>query len=191
MEAFVDLRARVASNVLCVLCAQLLQSCLTVCNPMDYSPPDSSVHGIFQARRLEWVAMPSSRGSSWPRDQIHVSCVACTAGRFLTTEPPGSPFYCPFLQNIMWFPKIHATFKIKYSSNYSMAHTQLRSYLSLPMFFLRRFLMVCGLANGSFVCLLISPSNSCLQAILSQQVEEGGDLELAKTYLPCLSSLLP
>ena len=72
-----------------------------------------------------------------------------------------------------------------------MAHTQLRSYLSLPMFFLRRFLMVCVLASGSFVCLLISPSNSCLQAILSQQVEEGGDLELAKTYLPCLSSLLP
>ena len=53
------------------------------------------------------------------------------------------------------------------------------------------FLMVCGLANGSFVCLLISPSNSCLQAILFQQVEEGGDLEFAKTYLPCLPSLLP
>ena len=44
--------------------AQSLQSCLTLCDPMDCSPPGSSVHAIFQARILEWVAMPSSRGSS-------------------------------------------------------------------------------------------------------------------------------
>ena len=42
------------------------QSCLTLCYPMDCSPPGSSVHGIFQARILEWVARPSSRGSSEP-----------------------------------------------------------------------------------------------------------------------------
>ena len=41
--------------------AKLLRLCLTLCNPMDYSPPGSSVHGILQARILEWVAMPSSR----------------------------------------------------------------------------------------------------------------------------------
>ena len=50
---------------------------------MDYSPPGSSVHGILQARILEWVAIPFSRGSSWPRDQILVSCMA---GRFLTVS---------------------------------------------------------------------------------------------------------
>ena len=44
--------------------AELLQSCLTLCSPMDYSPPSSSVHGIFQPRILEWVAVPSSKGSS-------------------------------------------------------------------------------------------------------------------------------
>ena len=44
--------------------AKLLQSCLTLCNPMDYSPSGSSVPGILQAGILEWVAMPSSRGSS-------------------------------------------------------------------------------------------------------------------------------
>ena len=43
------------------------QSRLTLCDPMDYSPLDSSVRGILQARRLEWVAIPFSRGSSWPR----------------------------------------------------------------------------------------------------------------------------
>ena len=51
------------------------QSCLTPCNPMDCSPPGSSVDGIFQARILEWVAISSSRGSSRPRDWIWVSCI--------------------------------------------------------------------------------------------------------------------
>jgi len=44
------------------------QSCPTLCNPVDFSPPDSSVHGIIQGRILEWVAIPFSRGSSRPRD---------------------------------------------------------------------------------------------------------------------------
>ena len=52
---------------LCV-CVVVGQSCLTLCNPMDCSPPGSSVHGISQARILEWVAIPFSKGSSWPRD---------------------------------------------------------------------------------------------------------------------------
>ena len=53
----------------CVLVAQL---CLTLCDPVDYSPPGSSVQEISQARVLEWVAMPSSRGSSWSRDPTHI-----------------------------------------------------------------------------------------------------------------------
>ena len=48
-----------------------LQLCLTLCDPMDSSPPGSSVHGILQARILEWVAMPSSRGFSQPRDRMY------------------------------------------------------------------------------------------------------------------------
>ena len=51
-------------------------SCLTLCNPMDCSPPGSSVHGILQARILEWVPIPFSRESSQPRDQTRVSCIA-------------------------------------------------------------------------------------------------------------------
>ena len=49
------------------------------CNPMHCSPPGSYVHETLQARILEWIAMPSSRGSSWPRDQIRTSCVSCTS----------------------------------------------------------------------------------------------------------------
>ena len=55
--------------------AKSLQSCLTLCDPMEYSLPGSSVHGILQARVLEWVAMPSSRGSSQPRGWTQVSCI--------------------------------------------------------------------------------------------------------------------
>ena len=58
--------------------------------PMDCSLPGSSVHGILQARILEWVAISSSRGSSWPRDQ---TCVSCIASGFFTAEPPGKPIY--------------------------------------------------------------------------------------------------
>ena len=57
-----------------------LQSCPTLCNPMVHSPPDSSVYGILQARLLEWIAMPSSPGSSWSKDWIYIW------GRFLTTS---------------------------------------------------------------------------------------------------------
>ena len=59
----------------------IAQSCSTLCDPMACSLPGSSVHGILQARILEWVAIPFSRGSSQPRDR---SQVFCTAGRFFT-----------------------------------------------------------------------------------------------------------
>ena len=61
------------------------QSCLTLWDPMDCSPPRSSVLGILQARTLERVAMPSSRGSSQHRDRTHISCISCTAGRLFAT----------------------------------------------------------------------------------------------------------
>ena len=57
--------------------AKSFQLCTTLCGPMDCSPPGSSVHGILQARILEWAAMPSSRGSSWPRVGTHVCYVSC------------------------------------------------------------------------------------------------------------------
>ena len=73
------------------VCVQLLQSCPTLCDPMNCSLPDSSVHGVLQARIPWWAAMPSSRGSFQPRDGTCVSWESCTAGRFLTAEPLGKP----------------------------------------------------------------------------------------------------
>ena len=59
------------------------KSCPTLWDLTTCSPPGSSVHGIFQARKLEWVAISSSRGSSRPKDWTHVSCVSCTGRRIL------------------------------------------------------------------------------------------------------------
>ena len=70
---------------------EVAQSCPTLCSLMDCSLSGSSVHGIFrifQARILAWVAMPFTRGSSWPRDGIQVSC---TAGSSLLSELSGKP----------------------------------------------------------------------------------------------------
>ena len=72
--------------VVVVLAAQL---CPTLCDPMGYSLPGSSVHGILQATILEWAAIPFSRGSSRPRDRIWVSRIP---GRFSTIEATRNPF---------------------------------------------------------------------------------------------------
>ena len=64
----------IAARFLFGCCGLVAQSCLTLHDPMDCSPPGSSVHGISQARILEWVAIPFSRGSSGPRDRTRVSC---------------------------------------------------------------------------------------------------------------------
>ena len=74
------------------VCAQSLQSCTTLCNPIDDSLPGSSDHGILQARILEWVAMPSSMGSSQPRDRTCMSCLssALAVGLFTTSATRGA-----------------------------------------------------------------------------------------------------
>ena len=66
--------------------ANLFQSCPTLCDPMDCSPPAVSVYGILQARVLEWVAVPSSRGSSPSSDRTCISCGPWITGRFFIVE---------------------------------------------------------------------------------------------------------
>ena len=103
--------------------AQLLQSYLTLCDPTDYSPPGSSVYSILQAKILEWVAMPSCRGSSPPRDQTCVSCVSCIAGRFFThcatweARNAGNPGPVPGPER---FPGEGNSYPLQYSSEKPM-----------------------------------------------------------------------
>ena len=84
-------------------------SCPTLWDPVDPSPPGSSVREILQARILEWVAIPFSGGSSWPRDRTWISCIA---GRFLpiwaTREAKHKPCFSLKLSSpllLEWFPK--------------------------------------------------------------------------------------
>ena len=76
--------AAVVCVCVCVCVCEHAQLCPTLCVRMDYSPPGSSVHGIFQAKILEWVAISSSRGSSQPRDQTPSLTSPVLADRFFT-----------------------------------------------------------------------------------------------------------
>ena len=77
-------------RMMCV-CANLVQSCLTLCDAMDCSLPGSSVHGSFQARILGWVVMPSSRASSWSRDWNCFSCYPALQADSILLSHLGSP----------------------------------------------------------------------------------------------------
>ena len=86
----VDFRGKQDCDVDHVLCL-VAQLCLMLCDPRDCSPPGSSVHGIYQARILEWVVMPFSRGSSQPRDRTCVPVVPALQADSLPAEPQGKP----------------------------------------------------------------------------------------------------
>ena len=104
--------------LLILICAQL---CLTLCDPMDYSLPGSSVHGIFQARILGWVAIYYFRRCSWHRDWTCISCVSCFGREilyqlhhlgsgpsgFLWTPDPNDDLYHIQHQSLGW--KLSAT----------------------------------------------------------------------------------
>ena len=68
---------------------------------MDYSPPSSSLHGILQARTLEWVAVPASRGSSWPKKWM---CNSCIAGRLFTAWAMSVAYICTYIAHWFHFP---------------------------------------------------------------------------------------
>ena len=112
------------------------QSCPTLCNPMDCSLPSSSVHGILQAKILEWVSIPFSRGSSQPRDQTWVCCMA---GRFFTiwtTKEAHTPLKAHFeilslikSSQTLWTPTSTSVL------NVSPYHTALNGLVSLCSLF--------------------------------------------------------
>ena len=109
--------------------AKVAQSCPILCDPMDCSPPGSSLHGIFQLRILEWVAISFSRGSSQPRDLTWASCII---RGFLTAEPPGKPFYCVIAgHNVSTIANIQLTLnKFLLNNLFSLLLHIWKSYLS-------------------------------------------------------------
>ena len=115
--------ATTGSSVAAVLVSQ---SCPTLCDPMNCSPPGSSIHGILQARILEWIAIPFSRGSSWPRDQTQVSC---TAGRFFTIWATGKILKHRTIPRFLTFLQWHSSIYISTSFCYSISVPTFKSQL--------------------------------------------------------------
>ena len=89
--------------------ALVAQLCPTLCNPMDSSSPSSSVHGILQARILEWVAVPCSRGSSQPRDSTRVSQIA---SRSAPSEPQWKPNFNQISLDLSYLPSFQVFNKL-------------------------------------------------------------------------------
>ena len=87
--------------------AESLQSCPTLCNSMDCSPPGSSVCETLHARTLEWVIISFSRGLSQPRDWTWVSRIA---GRFFTTEPPEIPITLSYTWCYIGYYSLYVTY---------------------------------------------------------------------------------
>ena len=104
--------------------SEVAQSYPTLCNPMDYSLPGFSVHGIFQARVLEWVAISFSRGSSWPRYRTQVSCIA---GRHFTLWATRSSGKCTqqlnkYNSSAFWSNKAWMVLLIYYKRIFSLSN---------------------------------------------------------------------
>ena len=95
-------------HLMWVHACSVAKSCLTLCDPMDCSPPGSSVHGIYQARILEWVAISSPKGSPQPRDWTSPMAPAL-AGRFFTIEPPGKPLSSTDTRCLCLGPRVSQT----------------------------------------------------------------------------------
>ena len=114
--------SQVLMRLCCVQCGtQLLQSCPTLCNPMNCSPPGSSSRGILPARIPEWVAMTSSKGSSQTRDWTHVSW---RAGGFFTCWAIRKPIHEISSYHVGYWVYTHFRNKgSKKAGNFSQSHT--------------------------------------------------------------------
>ena len=106
---------------------EVAQSCLTLCDLMDCSSPGSSVHGILQARILEWVAISFSRGSSQPRDWTQVSCIAGRCFNLWATREA----LIFWGRLIKWF----TTGSVTLQGNPNQGDLTLKDNVSLPTYF--------------------------------------------------------
>ena len=130
------------------------RSCLTLCDPMDYSPPGSSVRGILQARILEWVAIPFSRGSSQPRDWVRLNLSLLQCRRILYhPSHQGSPND--------WIPKLFCSgFSWKENDRTLVPTIQMR----IETFLVVQWLRICLSLQGKRVQSLVREDSTCLGA---------------------------
>ena len=115
---------------------EVAQSCLTLCDPMDCSPPGSSIHGIPQARILEWVAISFSRGSSRPRDRTQVSRIGGRRFNLWATREAPWVFNLPLIKSpslLVIYAMISATLLLFFHHKFKrIAWTKLILLFFLP-----------------------------------------------------------
>ena len=105
---------------------KVTQSCPTLCNPMDCSPPGSSVYGILQARILEWVAIPSPGDLSDPRSKPSPFVSPAFAGGFFTTTPPEKPLkVLAFVFKSMVYFELIFVFAVRQGFNFILLHVDI------------------------------------------------------------------
>ena len=119
--------------------SEVAQSCPTLCDPVDCSPPRSSVHGIFQARVLEWVVISFSRGSSWPRDRTQVSSIVSKMLYHLSHQGSPRPTDSKDGDAVAWTAEVESSsplmmFSAKFCKSYELVernrmHRPLYTYL--------------------------------------------------------------
>ena len=123
-------QAATSHRQLYIMKLKATQSHPTLCHSMDFSPPGYTVHGIFQARILEWVAIPFSRGSSQPRDRPQVSCIA---GKFFTLwatrKSPSVCDSCSVMSNSL---QPHGLCSLPASSVHGILQTRILEWIAIP-----------------------------------------------------------
>ena len=155
-------------------------SCVLLCDPMDWSPPGSSVQGIFQAKILEWVAISFSRGSSQHRDQ---TCIACIGRWTLYHEHLGSPLsigreynYQRSWRNWMRWPRNPSSL-VMMEGRHSLPSSKLGScswecsgWLATGMGLLSATFHQCGVCYSPYYS---SNTLSCILVVISHQMNRG------------------
>ena len=138
--------------------AKLLQMCPTVCDPTD-----SSVHGIVQARKLEQIAISSSRESSWTRVQTHVSYISCIGrwniNHLATWESPGKPRGKPpyFIYHFNFQRLVMSDWRYVFTNTLSqliLSHTLLKLY-AMYIFYFQLLYCLCSFSSQSFILILL------------------------------------
>ena len=140
--------------------SEFAQSCPSLCNSLDCSPPGSSLHEILQVRILEWVAMPSSRGSLWPRDETWVSCLLRWWVDSLPTELSRKPSYL-YKHRYLFFEILKELECAYVSINWYAALSHLSSHLNFLCFSFFGFKKYIILMSISLCCFENSMKKVC------------------------------
>ena len=164
------------------------QSCLTLCNLTDYGPSGYSVHGILQARILEWVAMAFSKESFWCKDQTHVSYVGRQVLHQLCYL--GSPPKCPKDLNRHFFKNIHQWWiSIWKDAQQSLGKCILKpQFHTIPLEWLLLEPKPRGLPGGQMVKNLSANAEDTVQSLVQKIPRTTEQLSLCITTSPCTST---